>query len=164
MPVAVGLLGTLAEFDSVQRPVDHSIPRPPLWGSKMLRILLPSCAFNRRFQKMELTTAPALPCHSLFPRGCAEIRLWREVGASQAQSLGFENVLFHVVPFSVFMWLESHPGRVSVACPEKPAPRRTEAGGVVAPSPLAGAPERGVGWREPGFLTNPSVGWCQSHA
>lgn len=31
VPVAVGLLGMLAEFDSVQRPVDHSVPlpRPP---------------------------------------------------------------------------------------------------------------------------------------
>lgn len=105
-------------------------------SSKMLKSLLPSCAFNRRFQKIELTTAPPpFPVTPILSLCRAAIHFWREARTSQNQSSGFKNRSF---PTS-YGFLYLHVGLGSHSCQSECGMSRK------ACAPTVG-PRQGCGW------------------
>lgn len=130
-------------------------------SSKMLKSLLPSCAFNRRFQKIELTTAPH-PSLSLpsFPFAVLQSIFGGKREPLKINHLGLKTNHFqHRMIFRIYMWgWGVTPARVSVGCLEKPVPQPWAQGRAVGgqdwwlalslalsqPSPKRGAAVAGI--------------------
>lgn len=102
-------------------------------SSKMLKSLLPSCAFNRHFQKTELTTAPH-PSLSLpsFLFAVQQSIFGGKQELLKINHLGLKTNHFqHRTIFCIYMWgWRVTPATVSVGCLEEPMPRRGPKAGL----------------------------------